>query len=175
MKFSQLPIQGAYLIELERRVDERGFFARQFCRREFAAKGIDFEIKQCNLSGNISRGTLRGMHYQKSPYPEIKIVSCMKGRVYDVIVDLRADSATYLKWFGMEMSGDDGKSIYIPAGVAHGFQTLEDDTTIYYQLGEFFVPECYAGVRWNDPKIGIVWPACDNRIINERDNSYEFL
>ena len=175
MKFTELAIPGAYLLEQERHTDERGFFARQFCCKELEKHSIDFEIKQCNLSGNIKAGTLRGMHYQKEPYPEIKMVSCLSGRIYDVIVDLRKDSATYLKWIGTELSAMNGRSIYIPAGVAHGFQTLEEDSTVYYQLGEFFVPECYAGVRWNDPKLGIEWPECENRVINERDASYELL
>ena len=175
MKIIPLDIPGAFLLEQERHTDERGFFARQFCRRELAAAGIDFDIKQCNLSGNLRKGTLRGLHYQKEPYPEVKMVSCMTGRIYDVIVDVRPDSPTYLKWSAAELTCDAGRAIYIPAGVAHGFQTLEDDSLVYYQLGEFFVPECYDGLRWDDPKLGIEWPDCDKRIINERDANYELL
>ena len=175
MKFSKLPTEGAYLIEQERHKDDRGFFTRQFCHKELANHCIDFDIKQCNLSGNERKGTLRGMHYQKEPYPEIKIVSCMNGRVYDVIVDLRKRSSTYLKWCSVELSARNGLSVYIPPGVAHGFQTLEDHSIVYYQLGEFFMPEYYAGFRCDDPRLDIVWPECENRIICERDSSYELL
>lgn len=175
MKFTPLDIPGAYLIESEPHKDERGSFARQFCRREFDRVGIGFEIKQCNVSRNYDAGTLRGLHYQKEPYPEIKIVSCLEGAAYDVIVDLRPESPSYLKWSSLELSADNGKMVYIPPGVAHGFQTLTDQTVMYYQLGEFFVPEYYDGVRWNDPKIGVVWPDCTNRIINERDANYALL
>ena len=175
MKISPLSIGGAFSIELERHTDERGFFARQFCRCEMSKFGIDFVIKQCNLSGNRKKGTLRGLHYQKEPYPEIKLVSCMKGCIYDVIVDLRPMSETYLKWASIELSQDNGMAVYIPPGVAHGFQTMEDDSIVYYQLGEFFMPDCYAGVRWDDPKLGIKWPECEKRIINERDANYDLL
>ena len=172
MKIESLSIAGAYRVTLEPHEDERGSFARQFCRHELAAAGIDFEIKQCNVSRNVHAGTLRGMHYQKEPYPEIKLVSCLKGAFYDVIVDLRKDSPTYLKWMSAELTEQNGAMIYIPSGVAHGFQTLVDDTTVYYQLGEFFMPEYYSGVRWNDPAFGIVWPECATRLINERDANY---
>lgn len=175
MKISPLKIAGAYLIEMEPFRDDRGSFARQFCRRELDAFGIGFDIKQCNVSVNRYAGTLRGMHYQKEPYPEIKMVSCFKGRYFDVIADIRPDSPTYLQWQGLELSADNYKMLYIPSGVAHGFQTLEDDTIVYYQLGEFFMPEYYDGVRWNDPKLGIVWPECANRIMNERDKNYALL
>lgn len=174
MKISPLEISGAYLLELDEFRDERGAFARQFCRRELADVGIDFDIKQCNLSKNIKKGVLRGMHYQKEPYPEIKMVSCFRGAVYDVLVDIRRGSPTYLKWVATELSEENGKMLYIPSGVAHGFQTLTDFSTVFYQLGEFFMPEYYAGARWDDPAFGIKWPDCPNRIINERDANYEF-
>ncbi len=175
MKFTKLEIEGAYLIELEEHKDERGSFARQFCRNELSKYGIDFDIKQCNISKNYKKGVLRGMHFQKEPYPEIKMVSCFKGAVYDVIVDLRKNSKTYLKWIGTELSENNNKMLYIPQGVAHGFQTLADDTVLYYQLGEFFISEYYDGVRYDDPKIGIKWPECENKIINERDRNYKLL
>lgn len=175
MKITPLSIQGAFLLEQERHEDERGFFTRQFCQLEMSRVGIEFTIKQCNLSGNLHKGTLRGMHYQKEPYPEIKVVSCMGGRIYDVIVDLRPKSTTYLQWVATELSSENGKSVYVPSGVAHGFQTLEDNSLVYYQLGEFFVSEYYAGVRWNDPKLNIKWPECERRILNERDANYELL
>ncbi len=175
MKITPLKISGAFLLEQEPFVDDRGSFARQFCKKELAVAGIDFDIKQCNLSKNYRAGVLRGMHYQKEPYPEIKMVSCFKGAVYDVLVDLRQESPTYLQWIATELTEENGRTIYIPSGVAHGFQTLKDDSVVYYQLGEFFMPECYAGIRWDDPKVGIIWPACENRIICERDMAYDWL
>ena len=172
MNITQLPIDGAFLIEQEAKTDDRGSFARQFCKKELATIGIAFDIKQCNMSKNTHAGTLRGMHYQKEPYPEIKMVSCLSGSMFDVILDIRKDSPTYLKWSAITLNGLDGKAIYIPAGVAHGFQTLVDNTTVFYQLGEFFMPEFYSGVRWNDSAFGIKWPECDRRIISNRDNNY---
>ncbi len=174
MKFTALALPGTYLIELEPHTDERGFFARQFCRQELTAHGLDFNIKQANLSGNTHRGTLRGLHYQKAPFPEIKIVSCFQGSIFDVVVDMRPDSPTYLQHITTQLSAQNGKMLYIPPYCAHGFQTLEDNTVVYYQLGEFFHPEAYDGLRYNDPKLGIQWPI-QNPIINERDNNYAYL
>ena len=175
MKFTEQKIAGVYLIEMEPFQDDRGSFARQFCRKELAAHGLDFDIKQCNISGNTHAGTLRGLHYQKNPYPEIKIVSCLQGSIFDVVVDLRPNSSTYLQHIISELSAQNGHMLYIPPMCAHGFQTLEDNTIVYYQLGEFFHPEAYDGVRWNDPKLNILWPTCDKRIINERDANYALL
>ena len=175
MKFTEQKIKGIFLIELEPFSDERGFFARQFCRKELAEHGLDFDIKQANLSQNKYAGTLRGLHYQKDPYPEIKVVSCMKGAFFDVLVDLRPDSPTYLQHIHMELSEQNHKMLYVPPMIAHGFQTLQDDTIVYYQLGEFFHPQAYDGIRWNDPKLNIPWPACKNRIINQRDANYALL
>lgn len=174
MKYTPLELPGVFLLEMEPFTDERGFFARQFCRRELARHGLDFSIRQCNLSGNTRKGTLRGLHYQKEPFPEIKIVSCLSGSIFDVLVDLREDSPAYLRHITTELSAKDGQMIYIPPMIAHGFQTLEDDTLVYYQLGEFFHPESYAGLRWNDPKLGIAWPDAEP-IINERDATYALL
>lgn len=175
MKISPLGIDGAFLIEMEEFKDERGSFARQFCKKELAEYGLEFDIKQCNLSKNSKKGVLRGLHYQKDPYPEIKMVSCFKGKIYDVLADIRPQSPTYLKWIATELTEDNGKMLYIPSGVAHGFQTLEENSVVYYQLGEFFMPEYYRGVRWNDPKLGIEWPIVENIIINERDANYDLL
>lgn len=176
MKFTKLDLEGAYLIELEEFKDERGTFARQFCKKEFQKAGIDVDLCQCNISKNFKKNTIRGLHYQKEPFLEPKIVSCLQGSFYDVIVDLRPSSPTYLRWQGLELSESNGKMLYIPPNFAHGFQTLQDNTTVYYQLGEFFQPDYYAGLRWNDPKIGIRWKelACEP-IMNERDKNYELL
>lgn len=175
MKFDKLGIEGAYLITLEPYEDERGSFARQFCADEFKKAGIDFNICQCNISTNKHKGTIRGMHYQKEPYPEKKLVSCIRGKVYDAIVDLRKNSKTYLKWLTFELSENDNKILYIPPLIAHGFQTLVDDTTVYYQLGEFFKSDYYDGIRYNDPKVGIEWKKIEPVIMNERDRNYRLL
>ena len=175
MKFSELSLNGAFLIELEPSADVRGTFARQFCKKEFKNHGIDFEVCQCNLSTNYKKGTLRGLHYQKGVYSESKIVSCIKGALYDVIVDLREDSPTYLHAQGVELSEDNNRMLYIPQGFAHGFQTVKDNTVVYYQMGNYFEPQQAFGLRWNDQKFAIKWPECEHRIINERDNSYELL
>lgn len=174
MKFIEQNIPGVYLIEMEPFKDERGSFARQFCLHELKAHGLDISISQCNLSGNTHKGTLRGLHYQKAPFPEIKIVSCLRGGIFDVVVDLRPNSPTYLKHICTELTENNNKLLYIPAMCAHGFETLEDNSTVYYQLGAFFHPEAYNGIRWNDPKLGINWPI-KNPIINERDNNYALL
>ena len=175
MKITPLELAGCFLIEQEEHIDSRGSFARQFCKKEFRTAGIDFDIKQCNVSKNYKAGVLRGMHYQKDPYPEIKVVSVFQGAIYDVLVDLRPESPTYLKWIAQELSAENNRGVYIAPGIAHGFQTLEDNTVVYYQLGEFFMPEYYAGVRWDDPKLKIEWPACEKRTINERDANYDLI
>ena len=175
MKFEKLKIEGAYLITLEPFEDERGTFARQFCKEEFLKQGIDFNICQCNISTNKKRGTIRGMHYQKAPYYESKLVSCVKGTVYDVIVDLRKESSTYLKWLGTELNEQNNKILYIPPLVAHGFQTLEDNSTVFYQLGEFFNPEYYDGIMYNDSAVGIEWKNIEPVIISEKDKNYKSI
>lgn len=174
MKFTAQKIPGVYLLEMDPFRDERGFFVRQFCRHELKAHGLDFDIKQANLSGNARKGTLRGLHYQKAPFPEIKIVSCLHGRIWDVVVDFRPNSPTYLQHIATELSAQNGKMLYIPPYCAHGFQTLEDNSLVYYQLGEFFQPGAYDGLRYNDPKLGIQWPL-ENPIMNERDQNYALL
>lgn len=175
MKFKELNLKSAYLIELEPLSDERGTFTRQFCKKELNEHGLDFEICQCNISRNYKKGTLRGMHFQNKPYREGKMVSCIKGAFIDIIVDLREDSDTYLKWEAIEMSENNNKVLYIPPDFAQGFQTFVDDTIIFYQMSNYYTPGQTNGLRWNDPKLGIKWPACENRIINERDNSYKLL
>ena len=171
MIFRETKLKGAYIIELEPLEDERGFFARSFCQKEFEQHGLNFSIVQCNLSYNKKRGTLRGMHYQIAPHEEAKLVSCIRGAIYDVIIDLRPNSSTYRQWFAVELTAEDYRMLYIPAGFAHGFQTLKDDTEVFYQISEFYHPESAKGVCWNDPAFGIVWPD-DIRVISDRDRQY---
>jgi dTDP-4-dehydrorhamnose 3,5-epimerase len=172
MVFNETKLKGVYLIETEPREDERGFFARTFCREEFTKHGLNPQVAQCNLSYNRKKGTLRGMHYQVAPREEAKLVSCVSGAIYDVIVDLRADSTTYCEWLAVELSARSRRRmLYIPEGFAHGFQTLADNTEVFYQISEFYAPEYARGVRWNDPAFGIQWPE-DQRILSDRDRNY---
>jgi dTDP-4-dehydrorhamnose 3,5-epimerase len=174
MIFTETKIKGVYLIEPELLNDERGFFSRTFCKDEFQKHGLETDIVQCNISYNKKKGTLRGMHYQVPPFEEVKIVSCTKGSIYDVVVDLRRDSPTYLHWHAEELSADSYRMLYIPKGCAHGFQTLKDNCVVYYQMSEYYHPECARGVRWNDPALGIVW-SVPAGIISEKDKMYEDL
>ena len=169
MVFHELDLAGAFLIEPERSEDDRGFLARTWCRREFAARGLDHRLSQCSVSFNAHRGTLRGMHYQDPPFAEVKLVRCTRGSVFDVIVDLRRGSPTFTRWASFELTADDHRMLYIPEGFAHGFQTLEDRTEVFYQISEFFDPDSVRGVRWDDPAFGIVWPHAEGRIISEKD------
>ena len=171
MLFKETKLKGAYVIEIEKEKDERGFFARSFCQQEFKKRGIDFNIVQSNVSYNERKGTLRGMHYQAAPHEEAKIVTCVKGAVYDVIIDLRAGSSTYCKWFSLELNTRNYTSLYIPKGFVHGFQTLEDDAVVFYQMSEFYYPELARGARWDDPAFKIKWPL-KSPIISAKDNSY---
>jgi len=171
MIFTETTLKGAFVIELEKHEDERGFFARTFCRKEFEAHGLNSNLVQCNISFNKKKGTLRGMHYQIAPYQEAKLVSCLRGAIYDVIIDLRADSPTYCQWFAVKLSAEDYNMLYVPEDFAHGFQTLEDDTVVFYQMSEFYHPECARGVRWDDRTFGIKWPL-SNRIMSKKDLSY---
>lgn len=171
MRFTDTPLAGAVVIDLEPVHDERGFFARSWCRDEFAARGLSGAIAQCSVSFNARRRTLRGLHYQAAPYEEVKAVRCTQGAIYDVIVDLRPESSTYLGWFGVELSAANRRMLYVPKGVAHGFLTLSDATEVYYQISEPYVAHAARGVRWNDPRFGIEWPA-PPEVISERDRSY---
>lgn len=176
MRFSEISLPGAYLIEPEWHRDERGFFARTWCEREFREHGITMAIRQCNLSGNRARGTLRGMHFQASPHAEAKIVSCLKGAIHDVILDLRPDSPSFKRYAAIELSAENGRMVYVPPGMAHGYQTLTDDTLVYYQMSEYYVPEAQRGLRWDDPAFGIEWPLVEARIISARDRAFaDFL
>jgi len=172
MIFSKIKLDDAFIIELEKIEDERGFFARSFDAKQFEELGLNPKIVQCNISFNKNRGTIRGMHYQAHPFEEDKIVHCTKGSIFDVIVDLRTKSQTFKKWFGINLSADDYKILYIPKGFAHGFQTLEDNTEVFYQMSEFFMPEYSRGVRWNDDAFKITWPLKPT-LISEKDQSYD--
>ncbi len=162
-----------WVIELERLGDERGWFARTFDREEFRARGMNPDVVQCNASSNPARDTLRGMHYQAAPHGESKLVRCTRGAIFDVAVDLREDSATYCGWHGAELTAENGRALYIPAGLAHGFQTLTDDCEVLYQMGYRYEPEAATGVRFDDPAFAIEWPEpCGELIVSERDASY---
>lgn len=171
MKFIETGLKGAYIIEIESKEDERGFFARTFCKEEFEALGLNPNIAQISISYNKKMGTIRGMHYQDAPKEEVKVVGCIKGKIYDVIIDLRQTSPTYCKWFSCELFLE--RYIYIPEGFAHGFQTLEDDTIVSYQMSEFYYPEYQRGVRWDDKAFEIKWPLPVN-VISERDRNFPF-
>lgn len=172
MIFTETSLKGAYIIEIEPLEDERGFFARSFCQKEFEEHGLNFSIVQCNLSYNKKSGTLRGMHYQIAPHKEAKLVSCIKGAIYDVIIDLRPDSSTFCQWFAVELTAENRRMLYVPEGFAHGFQTLKDDTVAFYQMSEFYHPECARGVRWDDPAFGVEWPL-PNHIMSNKDMNYQ--
>jgi dTDP-4-dehydrorhamnose 3,5-epimerase len=169
MIFKETALQGAYILELEAAEDERGSFARTFCEREFEAYGLNTRFVQCSLSVNTRRGTLRGMHYQAEPHAETKLVHCVRGSLYDVIIDLRPQSATYCRWVGVELSALNNRLLYVPAGFAHGFQTLEDDTAVYYQISAFYALQSARGVRWDDPAFAIKWPLPDP-LISDKDS-----
>lgn len=174
MRFRSLGIAGAFAIDLERLEDDRGFFARSFCEQEFAGHGLSSVIAQCNISWNRVQGTLRGIHFQRHPHAEAKLVRCTRGALYDVVVDLRPSSPTYLKWEAIQISADDRTAVYVPDGCGHGFQTLRDDTEVSYQMSERYHPELAGGIRWNDPAVCLAWPLLPP-IVSDRDNSYPDL
>lgn len=171
MIFIETALKGAFIIEPEKLEDERGFFARTWCQQEFATHGLNPRLVQCNISFNKKKGTLRGMHYQTKPYEEAKLVRCTTGAIYDVIIDLRLNSSTFRQWVAAELTADNRRMLYIPKGFAHGFQTLEDNTEVFYQLSEFYVAAYAGGVRWNDLAFSIRWPD-DERVISARDQKY---
>lgn len=171
MQFIQTPLAGAYLIKPEAISDNRGFFARSFCEKEFAAHGLSTTSVQCNISYNKKCGTLRGMHFQRKPNAEAKLVRCTSGAIYDVIIDLRENSPTFSRWVGYELTSSNHNAMYIPEGFAHGFQTLMDDSEVFYQMFNFFVHESAGGVRWDDPAFKIEWPI-KNFVMSDKDCSY---
>jgi len=171
MIFHKTRIPGVFEIHLEPKSDERGFFARSWCQKEFESHGLNSKVMQCNVSFNSRKGTLRGVHYQTAPYAETKIVRCTRGAIYDVVVDLRAQSPTFKLWVALVLTATDRNMVYIPEGCAHGFLTLENETEVFYQMSEVYHAESARGVRWDDPAFQIVWPATVE-VISERDRSY---
>jgi dTDP-4-dehydrorhamnose 3,5-epimerase len=171
MIFHATPLAGAFVIDLEPHIDERGFFARTFCERELGAHGLPTRFPQCNLSRNARRGTLRGMHFQAGHDPEAKLVRCTTGAIHDVVVDLRDGSPTRFRSFGVELSGASGRALFVPAGFAHGFITLADETDVFYHMSDFFRPESARGFRWNEPHFGLEWPI-EPTVVAPRDTSY---
>lgn len=171
MTFRETVLKGAFTIDLDRVEDERGFFARSWCVKEFEANGLDTRLVQCNVSFNKVRGTLRGMHYQVAPAAEVKVVRCTRGAVHDVIADLRPDSPTYKQAFSVLLSAENRRMLYIPKGFAHGFLTLTDDAEVFYQMSEYYAPECARGFRWDDATFAISWPD-QVRIISSKDRNY---
>lgn len=174
MKFKETKLKGLYVIEPEIHFDERGYFARIFCKQELSKIGIDFNIVQVNRSLNKKQGIIRGMHFQKPPKAEDKIIQCIKGKIYDVAIDLRQDSPTYGEWVAEELSEENKKMFLIPKGFAHGFQTLADSCEILYFMSEFYSPQYESGVRWNDPFFNIKWPIKDP-ILSEKDKNWPLI
>jgi len=174
MLFTETKLKGAFLIDIRKLEDERGFFARTWCQREMGEHGINVHIVQANTSMNLKKGTLRGMHFQKRPYEEAKLVRCIRGAVYDVIVDLRPESSTFKKWFSVELTEDNYKTLFIPEGFAHGFITLKDNSEITYMMSQFYTPGYEGGFRWDDPAINIEWPVNVN-VISQKDKNLPHL
>jgi len=174
MKFEPTPLKGAWVLTMEPHGDERGYFSRTFCRREFEDHGIEANIVQCSTSFNCLAGTLRGMHFLHRPASEAKLVRCSRGALYDVIVDLRAESPTYLQYFGLELTQENMKMLFVPHGFAHGFLTLEDDTEAFYMMDEFHAAESEGGLRFDDPALGIEWPI-EPRVVSDKDRNWPLL
>jgi dTDP-4-dehydrorhamnose 3,5-epimerase len=172
MKFRELPLQGAFEIELEPRVDARGAFSRVFCTREFKDHGLETQYVQTNVSWNHKAGTLRGMHLQREPYGEVKVVRCTRGAVFDAIVDLRKNSPTFLRWTAVELTAEKRNAVYVPVGFAHGYQALTDDAEVFYMVSQYYQPAHEVGYRWNDPAWDIRWPL-ENKIVSEKDAAHK--
>ena len=171
MLFNETELKGAFIVDLEQRADNRGFFARTWCQHEFAQQGMVARIVQANMSYNIHKGTLRGMHFQNAPYMETKLVRAVRGAIYDVIIDLRADSPTYKRWIGVELTADNRRALFVPEGFGHGFQTLTDDADVMYQVSEFYTPGAEGGLRYNDSAFDIQWPLPVS-VISDKDATW---
>jgi dTDP-4-dehydrorhamnose 3,5-epimerase len=174
MLFHETNLKSAYIIDLQKHEDDRGFFARSWCQREFTEQGLSARFVQCNISFNKRKGTVRGMHYQLPPCAEEKLVRVTRGCIFDVIVDLRPDSATFLKCYGIELTRENHRALYVPKGFAHGFQTLDDDTEVFYQMSEFYAPEQARGLCWDDPLADVQWPL-PVAVISRQDQSYAHI
>lgn len=174
MVFTETKLRGAYIINIEKREDDRGFFARGYCKNEFEANGLNTNLVQANISRNKYKGTLRGLHMQHAPFAETKLVRCTRGAIYDVIVDMRPQSPTYKQWIGVELTAENYQMLYVPEGFAHSYLTLEDDSEVLYQVTQFYNAASEAGFRWDDPAFNIVWPV-EPLIISERDKSHPLL
>jgi dTDP-4-dehydrorhamnose 3,5-epimerase len=174
MKFDETRLPGVFEMHLAPYSDERGWFARTWCQKEFESRNLNPRVVQCSVSFNLRKGTLRGVHYQAAPFPEAKLVRCTMGAIYDVVVDLRPQSSTFRDWIGVRLTAENRNMVYVPEGCGHGFLTLEDNTEVFYQMSEFYHPDLARGVRWNDPAIGIVWPDAV-QVISERDRTYPDL
>lgn len=172
MIFTETKLKGAFIVELEKFEDERGFFALSWSEEAFGARGLDSSLVECNVSFNKKKGTLRGMHYQASPHGQAKLVRCTRGAIYDVIIDLRTASPTFKNWASVELTANNHRALYVPTDFAHGFQALEDDSEILYQMSSPYVPGSGRGIRWNDPAFGVEWPL-EVAVINGRDSSYD--
>jgi dTDP-4-dehydrorhamnose 3,5-epimerase len=174
MIFQQTDLSGVFIIEPELIGDERGFFACAWIASEFEQHGLNVNFRQSNIAFNALRGTIRGMHFQRHPYEEAKLTRCTRGKIYDVAIDLRPDSPTRYRWVGAELTSDNHRMLYVPEGFAHGYQTFTDDAEMFYQVSEYYHPECAEGVRWNDPAFDIRWPLPVS-VITERDANYPLL
>ena len=174
MKFSKTSLLGVWLIDLELREDDRGFLARTYCETEFLDQGLNTRWPQCNLTLTKRRGMIRGMHFQADPKPEIKLIRCAAGAIFDVLVDVRRESSTFGLWQGFELTGENHRTLYVPRGIAHGFQCLEDDCRVFYQMSEYYFSELARGIRWNDPHVRVKWPLAE-AILSERDKKLPLL
>jgi dTDP-4-dehydrorhamnose 3,5-epimerase len=169
MIFNHTTIEGAFVINIEKHGDDRGFFARTFCKREFAEQGIHMDLCQANIGFSRFRGTLRGLHYQTTPHAEAKLVRCLRGAVFDVLVDLRPESSSYCQWFGVELTPENRRMLFIPKGCAHGYQALQHNTEVFYLVSDYYAPEHEKGLRWNDAAFNIQWPVTENLTISDKD------
>ena len=175
MIFKETKLKGAFIVDIDKIGDDRGFFARAWCQKEFKNHGLTTSLAQANIAFSRYKGTLRGMHYQVKPYEEAKLIRCTKGAIYDVMIDLRPHSSTYKEWFGIELSEDDYRFVYIPENFAHGYLTLSDNTETFYQVSQFYSPESERGIRWDDPTFGIIWPVTEQLVISEKDRSWSLF
>ena len=172
MIFKETELKGSFLIEPEMMADERGFFARAWCKNELEKHGLNPRVAQSNISFHFKKGTIRGMHFQAAPYPEVKLFRCIRGLTFHVIVDLRVESPTFRKWFGVELSAENRRSLYVPEGFASGYQALEESSEVFYQVSEFYRPDKERGFRWNDPLFGIEWPLKTKLVISDKDRNW---